>query len=342
MIRAEAERAIEKGLNFLERSQQPSGEFPVFASTDPTMRTGCAPDPSIYPTALVCQSLSFCPAASTLRARAGDFLLREMDAAGLWRHWTHEHPYRHQLPPDVDDTSCASAALLAGGRSLPDNRGLLLANRTRRGLFYTWFTPRWRWTGRRHMALTLAQLSHAPTLIMFFRRTSAAPYDTDAVVNANALFYLAPFDGEQAVVSFLLEVLEQDREEQCDKWYDNRFVIWYFLARALGGRSAAGAAILARKLGEARPESALERALALCAAAAIGAPPDGAALAALIACQSGDGSWPRAALYHGGRRRLRRGGFDAPHPDTPRWGSEALSTGFAVEALSRALRGAGS
>lgn len=331
-----------RAVEFLDRSQLASGEFPVFTSLDRMMRGGCAPDPSVYPTALICQSLRYCPAARELKLRAEDFLLREMDEAGLWRHWTREHPHRHQLPPDVDDTSCASAALLAGGRDLPDNRDLLLANRSPGGLFYTWFAPRWRWTGRRHMALTLAQLRHAPTLFMFFRRTSAAPYDVDAVVNANALFHLAPFAGEEAVVSFLADILQRDREEQCDKWYDNRFVIWYFLARALAGRSAAAAAILARKLGEARPAGALERALAACACAAIGAPADEEGLSELIALQSPDGSWPRAALYHGGRARLRGGGFAAPHPDTPHWGSEALTTAFAIEALSRAASEAGS
>jgi hypothetical protein len=58
-------------------------------------------------------------------------------------------------------------------------------------------------------------------------------------------------------------------------------------------------------------------------------------IGALLAEQGADGSWQRAALYHGGRARLRSGGFAEPHPDTPRWGSEAITTAFAVEALAR-------
>jgi hypothetical protein len=78
----------------------------------------------------------------------------------------------------------------------------------------------------------------------------------------------------------------------------------------------------------------MERALAACALLDWGE--DAAApIAALLAAQRPDGSWRRAALYHGGRNRLRGGGFAEPHPDTPRWGSEAVTTAFAVEALAR-------
>ena len=62
----------------------------------------------------------------------------------------------------------------------------------------------------------------------FFTRTSAKPFDADAVVNANVLFYLGAIP---AVVDELLAVLREDRERHCDKWYDNPFVIWYFFGK---------------------------------------------------------------------------------------------------------------
>ena len=40
-------------------------------------------------------------------------------------------------------------------------------------------------------------------------------------------------------------------------------------------------------------------------------------------------AWPRVGFYHMGQRRLE------PQPKTPWWGSEALTTVFAVEALTR-------
>ncbi len=330
-----AEDSLTRAVAFLEAVQLPSGELPVYASTDPTLMTGEALDPSIFPSALAAWSLSFCPAAAGVRDRICAFLEAEMLPHGLWRHWPRSHPHHASLPPDLDDSSCAALAMAKAGRAVPANRDLLLANSNGNGLFFTWLSPRLRWSGPRHMAVVAQQLAHAPTLLMFFRKTSAKPHDVDAVVNANALYHLGRFDRDQAVVAFLTAILREGRERQCDKWYDQPFVIWYFLARALAGRSDEACALLSAKLASAEPENALQLALALCASGSLGERPDEGRIARLIALQADDGSWPRAAFYHGGRRRRREGGFDDPHPDTPRWGSEALTTAFAVEALAR-------
>jgi hypothetical protein len=257
-----------------------------------------------------------------------------MDAHGLWRHWTRDHPQYRSLPPDLDDTSCASAALAGAGQSMPDNRALLLANRARDGRFLTWVVPRPRWTGGRHMRLVLRQLRHLPTLVMFFRLTSAKPGDIDAGVNANTLHFLGRFPGEEKVVAWLLSVLREGKERQCDKWYENPFVVRYFLSRALKGRAPEARDLVLARIAAEPARSDLEHALAACALLDWEEAPQ-TQLEALLAAQAPDGSWRRAALYHGGRARLRSGGFAEPHPDTPRWGSEAITTAFAVEALAR-------
>jgi hypothetical protein len=328
------QEAIARALAFLESAQLPSGELPVYASNDPGMKDGGVLDPSVFPTALAAHCLSFCPDAAPIRRRALGFLEREMDRNGLWRHWTREHPHCPQLPPDVDDSSCAAAAIADPG-ILARNREILLGNRRRDGLFLTWIVPRLRRTGAAHRRATWPQLRHSATLLLFFRRTSARPGDVDAVVNANALFRLGGFEGRAAVAGFLLGVLRRGAEAQCDKWYENPFAVRYFLARALAGEPEA-AELIRRRSAAAPPAGALETALALCASLYGGTRPDEAAIEALVELQGGDGSWPRAALYHGGRLRLRGGGFAPRHPDTPHWGSEALTTAFCVEALSRA------
>ncbi|PSJ39645.1 hypothetical protein [Allosphingosinicella deserti] len=332
---AELDGAIARGVAFLAEAQCASGELPVFASTDPKMETGCTLDPSIFPTALMAQSLGFCPEAAPVRERALAFLHREMDANGLWRHWTREHPFYAQLPPDLDDTSCASAALASADIAFPDNRSLLLSNRDLRSRFFTWISPRPRLTKGRHLAVTAAQLRHAVTLFFFYRRTSAKPYDVDAVVNANTLFYLGDFPRREAVAAMLLDVLRGDGERSCDKWYDNPFAIWYFFSRALAPIAPEAEAIVARKILSADPETTLDRALAACALLWWGRQPAPSLVDALLASPDVQGSWPRAALYHGGRQRRKDGVFADPHPDTPRWGSEALTTCFCLEALSR-------
>lgn len=306
-----AQSALRHALALLESRQLPSGELPVLASAKP--------DPSVFPTALTAHALSFAPDATKVRERALDFLGAEMDRRGLWKHWTREHPYHGQLPPDLDDTSCASAALSRAGRSFPDNRRLLIRNRNRRGLFRTW-------------KLTGAQLRHPIITLLFFRNTSAKPLDVDAVVNANVLHYLGAIPETRAVVAHLLAILRENRESQSDKWYENRFAVWYFFSRALRTVAPEAGEILTTKIAHATPSNALEHALAACVLLDWNRTPD---LDALLALQLDSGAWPSAPLYHGGRRRRRDGTFDPPHPDTPHWGSEELTTVFCVEALAR-------
>lgn len=334
-IAGAAGAAVARAVDFLRSVQLPSGEFPVYASNDPSMKQGGEPDPSVFPTALAAHSLSFCAGAAPLRERALAFLAGEMDRNGLWRHWTRDHPHCAQLPPDLDDSSCASPAI-ADPALLAGNRSIILDNRRRDGLFLTWILPRLS-AGAAHRRAAWPQLRHLPTLFLFFRRTSARPGDVDAVVNANALFHLGAFGGRGAVVDFLTGVLRRGAESECDKWYENPFAVRYFLSRALAGEPGA-AELIERRAAAAAPASALEAALALCTALHCGRRPGEAEVEALLALQDADGSWPRASLYHGGRLRLAGGGFAPRHPDTPHWGSEALTTAFAVEALSLAGR----
>lgn len=330
---ASVREAVRRGVAFLESAQRASGELPVFASTDPSLTEGCVPDPSVFPTALAAHSLGYCREAGALRRRALAFLDAEMDRHGLWRHWTREHPHASQLPADLDDSSCAAAAL-ADPERMAGNRRIILGNRRGDGLFLTWVLPRLLKGGAAHRRATWPRLRHAATLILFFRRTSAAPGDVDAVVNANALFRLGEFEGRDKVVEFLLNVLREGREESCDKWYENSFAIWYFLSRALGADPAASELILRRR-STLKPAGSMEAALAMCTELYCGIGPADGAVQALLDQQGEDGSWPRAALYHGGRARRADGGFEPRHPDTPHWGSEALTTAFCIEALSR-------
>lgn len=333
---AALDRAIGRAVDFLARRQLPDGAFDVLVNNDPEMRGECTPDPSIFPTALAAHALSFAPEADAIRSKALEFLLSEMEPYGLWKHWPREHPHQHELPPDMDDTVCASAALRAAGMPFPENRRLILANRARGGLFHTWFTPRLEWSAdRRRRRIVWSQLRHPLVLYMFFTRTSARPGDVDAVVNANTVHYLGIGPETAPVVEHLLHVLRRGEETEADKWYENPFAVWYFMARAIGGEVPEAAGLMERKLVAARPTNALDAALAACALMYCRRSPERRAIEALVAMQGPDGGWPRGALYFGGRLRRPDGAFNPPHPDTPRWGSEELTTAYCVEALAR-------
>lgn len=335
-LQERAAAAMAAALSYIEEAQLPSGEIPVEVTTDPAMRTGRVPDPSIFPTALALHSLSFAgEAARPIVERAADFLLGEMGEGGFWRHWSRAHPQHRLLPYDLDDTACASAALLRVGRRIPDNRPAVAANRARGGMFLTWLLPQLRWTGLAHLRAALPALRHPAALLLFFRRTSARPGDVDAVVNANVLHYLKDPAATAPVADRLVAILAAGAETQADKWYDDAAVVRYFLSRALAPLRPEAEDILVRRCEEGVPATALEGALRVCTLADWRRAISPTLLDRLLEGQLPSGAWPAAAVYHGGRRRLRNGGFASPHPDTPRWGSEALSTAFAVEALAR-------
>ena len=114
--------AVERGVAFLESEQLASSEIPIDVSPTPDMTRECVREPCVFPTVLAARMLSVTSVAGRVRARALDFLEREMHPDGLWRHPSSDKAMHYDTPLDVDDTSIASVALAAGGRRVPDNR----------------------------------------------------------------------------------------------------------------------------------------------------------------------------------------------------------------------------
>lgn len=305
-------RAIEKGIAYLESAQLPSGEIPIETSPTPDMSGDCVREPVIFPAALAARALSITPSAERVRSRALDFLQREMDPDGLWRHPSSEEPTHQYTPLDLDDTSIASAALAAAGRRFPNNRAVLLAHRERHGLFRTWIVRWWR----------------HPVMTYRFFRYIAEVRDVDAVVNANVVIYLGICKETRPAIEHMLEVLRANREMMSTIWYGSRFTVWYFFSHALRAIAPEAGEMIVPRIEATRPINALELALATSTLLLWNRVPD---VGPLIDAQLPSGAWPRAGFYHMGQRRMD------PQPKPPWWGSEALTTVFAVEALSRRI-----
>jgi hypothetical protein len=303
-------RAIEKGVAYLESAQLPSGEIPIEISPTPEMSGDCVREPVVFPAALAARALSITPSAARVRSRALDFLLREMDPDGLWRHPSSDKPQHYDTPLDVDDTSIASAALAAAGREVPDNRRFLLANRERSGLFRTWIVRWW---------------PH-PLLTYRFFQFTAEVHDVDAVVNANVVIYLGDCEETRPAIEHMLAVLRANREMMSTIWYGSRFSVWYFFSQALHGIAPAAGEMIVPRIEATAPVNALELAVATSTLLLWNRVPD---VRPLIEAQLPSGAWPRAGFYHMGRRPLES------QPKPPWWGSEALTTVLAVEALTR-------
>jgi hypothetical protein len=309
--------AIEKALAYLESAQLASGEFPIEVSPTPEMSGECVREPCVFPTALAARMLSITPAAERVRSRALDFLECEMHPDGLWRHPSSDKPMHYDTPLDVDDTSIASVALALAGRPVPDNRHFLIANRDARKLFKTWIVRWW---------------PHPLLTYRFFKYTTAEAGDVDAVVIANVVAYLGDCEETRPSIAHMLEVLRTNNESRSTKWYESRFTVWYFFSHALREIAPEAGEMIVPRLEAATPRNALELAAAISTLLLWNRTTD---VTPLLDQQLESGAWARTGFYHMGLKEISPNEFRAT---PPWWGSEALTTMFAVEALTRALQ----
>jgi hypothetical protein len=152
--------------------------------------------------------------------------------------------------------------------------------------------------------------------------------DVDAVVNANAVIYLGICEETRPAIEHMLAVLRANREMMSTIWYGCRFTVWYFFSHALYEISSEAGQMIVPRVEATAPTNSLELAAAASTLLLWNRVPD---VAPLIRAQLPSGAWPRVGFYHMGQRRLEG------QPKTPWWGSEALTTVFAVEALTRYL-----
>jgi hypothetical protein len=331
--------AIESGLAFLAVTQTAEGEIPIFICERRDMNGPLHPDPCIFPTALAGYALGFVPGAASVLERAIRFLVDQRSATGVWHHWRRDHSHFTTLPPDIDDTSCVSLLFDRHGISGAADRRILLQNRNRQGLFYTWFLPRLRWSSAPHRRVVIEQLRLILKQGRFFNNMSAEADDVDAVVNANCLYALGNFKGDHLIIQYLLNVLGAGDETSCDKWYDNPFAVWYFLSRVLTARVPEAADLILRRLATAEPESALDFALGISTLISCKRFPAEEWISRLLDAQLANGAWPRATIYTGGRKHGPDGRLGPPPPGTPFWGSEAVTTAFCLQALAQSRQG---
>jgi hypothetical protein len=339
--------AIEKALTFLYENQLPSGEILCYWSDDKDMRANLNQDSSPFPTALLAFSLSFIEdvEAKKIVARACTYLKLQMEAGGVWRYWTAAHPYYKYIPVDLDDTACASIVLKQNQIEFADNSAIFTSNESQKG-FYTWIVPRLKDLGRYHADFWKVVLKqNLFNRHMFFKMHEAATtVDIDGVVNANAAYYLGRYHAAVDIknaLAYLTSIINSETEAQCDKWHLSKFNFYYSFSRlywaAISSDEGARKSVIERILATAQSdgrfgETALDTALGACALLNYGQPCNelDRAIAYLLLAQSEEGSWPASIFYFGGPQY---GGPEKYYG----WGSKELTTGFCLEALSRAL-----
>jgi hypothetical protein len=330
--------AIQRGLEYLQEHQLPNGEFCSYISGDDAMQGWVRPESTTWTTALISHCLFHArhPVSTRIQDLSLGFLGGQIDH-GVWNHFTKYHLYRDAMPLDVDTTALVSA--LYRDRNLewpsPSNVPLLLANRNKAGLFYTWFILRWKWVANwTYWRIVCTELLHPLKGFLFWHTTEANRNDVDGGINANVLYYLGEREETRPVIELLIKIIGEKREGECDAWYVDPMVIHYFCSRnySLGIKAleVIKKPVVERILAVAKPDgmigkSIVETALAVSSLLNFNhtCPEIGLAVDFLLRSQNESGNWPRWVFYYGGPKRLST------------WGSEELTTALCLEALSR-------
>lgn len=330
------DKAIKNGVLYLYDHQHPNGEFCCYISPDEDMKLAYA-DSSVFSTSLISNcilDLRTISEVNEILDKASGFLLYQMMRGGVWNNFTILNPLFPLCPPDVDNTACAAVVLKKLNKDYPNHLPLLLANRNKNGLFYTWFTFRPKFNRiKNYWLLSLREIKHPVGSFLFWTKTEASRYDVDAAVNANALYYLGLNEHTDVIVDYMLEVIAQNKEDNCDLWYRNSFTIYYFFSRnynaGIKRLAPAAKSIILRILETVRPENAfgksiLDTAFGIISLINCGHKSDviGKAVNYLLSQQDRSGCWPRCAVYYGGPKKLQT------------YGSEEMTTGFCLEALA--------
>ena len=333
--------AIDNGLRYLIDHQFPNGEFVSYFGGDAALLGWLRPDRTLFSTALICHCLSFVKnePSEELQEKSMLFLGGEKSKHGLWNHFANWHPYRNLLPCDIDDTSCISVLYKEKGTDFPSpsNIPILAANRTGNGLFYTWFIFRWKLlTNKTFVSIALRRLPRALVNLVFWKSVEANPNDVDAVVNANVLYYLGETEITRPIIQYIISIIDNGREGECDLWYRDKLIVYYFFSRnyfkGVQSLQPIVAPIIERTLASVNNDGSigntvLDTAWAICTLINLryDGPEIAAAAAFLLEKQENDGCWPRWIAYWGGPKKLTG------------YGSEELTTAFCLEALSRYL-----
>ncbi|MBB6498115.1 hypothetical protein [Pedobacter cryoconitis] len=329
--------SIEMGISYLHEHQLPNGEFCCYYAPDDKMTEWCVPDSTVFPTALISScllQLRETPKVAQLLLLASNFLSYQIMRGGVWNFFTKWNPLFKLSPPDADDTVFASWVLKSLGVEFEDNISLLLSNRDHKGLFYTWFVLRPKInTSIRRWKVMARELKRPFSSLLFWSKYESERNDIDGVVNANILFYLGLNQHTKPVVTYLLDIIAQNKEKECDKWYKNPFTFYYFLARnypAVPELEPAKASIVDRILSTGKTDgslgnSALDTALALSVLMNFNyrdQPVVDQAAHFLISAQRKPGNWERNIFFYSGPSK------------TVGWGSEEIVTAYCIEALA--------
>ena len=230
-------QSIYAAVHYLAEHQLPNGEFLTYIAPDDKMLQWCVPDSNTFIPALIGNCLmpleAAFPEITAMLDKTDAFLQYQMMRGGVWHFFSRWHPQFKYLPPDTDDTVTISTYFRKRKKQHFDNTAMLLANRTKKGLFYTWYTlhPTFTRYPRVYWRLILRELKYPVHTLLYWIKGDHSRNDVDAIVNANAIYYLGYCTTTAPIVRYLATIIKDNKEAGSDKWYLNPIAYFYFIAR---------------------------------------------------------------------------------------------------------------
>jgi len=317
IMESQIETALEKGFSFLSSRQLPSGEFPTkqWIGDNACKRALKFPIKSVFVTSFVLHSLKYVSRFINVEQtaqKAIEFLLCEMEDDGLWRFYGK----KSNIPYDIDCVCCVLAALKEWAIEMDYETmaSRLLRYRTAQNVFNTWI------------------------LDGDSRFLEIEYNDVDWVVNANVLFFYSLLSQRlPEVEQYIITSIETDTFKQRSIYYPPMSGI-YCLTRAYSDGQNQGLKPAISKIkenlntkAEDRSQDSLSTALATIALQNCyeGKAPIAQLIEYLISMQRIDGRWSTGVFFSSIVRKRPEIIF--------KWGSEELTTAFALEAISKYL-----
>jgi len=299
-------------------------------------------DHSFYPALIIALSLfhlrEFEDSNSILEG-ISRFVKEKMCRFGIWQNFTPQHPWFVINPYDIDNTSLASVILEEMGIDFPSNKKALLSLQNKNGLFFTWFTFRWKWNlNPVYWYYVMKEVKNPLKLHVFWKYFECERNDVDLIVNNNLLYYLGDVKETQQIIDSLLNTILENKESSCDKWYLNLQTIYFLISKNYHKgikkfepiRFIIRDRILTSFSGDGSVDgNSQDTALAICTLLNLDLTEDipKSSIQFLINNQKPSGAWKKRLLTYGGRKQIMG------------WGAEELTTGICLEAIHRYTAG---
>lgn len=216
----EIEKAIDKGIKFLKKSQARDGSFISLTSPSSHSFKKAVKCESVFSSALVLSSLNLFKESKEIdiiKKNTANFLLSQKSEHWTFNYWARDSKQSKKMPypDDLDDTSCTLAALYEHDPDLIDGEVLAKAvivltalEQKEGGPYSTWLVP---------------------------PDAKAVWKDIDLAVNNNIAYFLSQHDVELPGIIELTEEAIKSKK-YISPYYPNKYPIIYFISRWYRGK----------------------------------------------------------------------------------------------------------